>query len=131
MGARKPESGIIDIVRDKAAKIYRRGGAAAAASPPQPGTQPGTQAHAVALVVYDGVSPFEIGVVCDIFGGGYAEDFGVPWYRLFVCGLTSSVTLDAGFRMQVPHGLTALRSARTVIVVPTGQPDRVPASGGC
>jgi AraC family transcriptional regulator, transcriptional activator FtrA len=88
---------------------------------------PAPRPHEVALIVYDGVSPFEIGVVCDIFGGSYAGDFGVPWYRLSVCGLTPSVTLDAGFRMQVPHGLEALRSADTVVVAPTAQPDQVPA----
>ena len=104
------KSGIIDIVRDKAATIRR-------ASEP----------HPVAMVVYDGVSPFEIGVVCDIFGGDYAGAFGVPWYRLSVCAAASAVTLDAGFQMQVPCGLTAMRTARTAIVVPTAQPDRVPA----
>ena len=113
-------------MRDEAAKVVcRRPAAAARPSPPRAKAR--TRAHAVALVVCDGVSPFEIGVVCDIFGGAYAEDFGVPWYRLSVCALTSPVTLDAGFRMQVPYGLEALRSAGTVIVAPTGQPDQVPA----
>ena len=111
-------------MRDKAAKVSRR--PPAASVPPVPVT-PAPRPHTVALVVYDGVSPFEIGVVCDIFGGGYAGDFGVPWYRLSVCGLTPSVTLDAGFRMEVPHGLEPLGSADTVIVAPTAQPDRVPA----
>jgi transcriptional regulator GlxA family with amidase domain len=81
----------------------------------------------VGLVVYDGVSPFEVGVICDIFGGDYAGDFGVPWYRLSVCGCGPSVTLDAGFQMQVPHGLEALQTADTVVVLPTAQPGRVPA----
>jgi AraC family transcriptional activator FtrA len=112
------------MMRDKAANVAHR--PHAASSSPQPVT-PALRPHAVALVVYDGISPFEVGVVCDIFGGGYAEDFGVPWYQLSVCAQTPSVTLDAGFRMQVPHGLEALRSAETVIVVPTAQPDEVPA----
>ena len=51
----------------------------------------------------------------------------MPWYRLSVCAAAPSVTLDAGFGMQVPQGLAALRPARTVIVAPTGQPERVPA----
>jgi AraC family transcriptional activator FtrA len=112
------------MVHDKAANVARRHRPASWS--PQPVT-PAPRPHAVALVVYDGVSPFEIGVVCDIFGGAYAGDFGVPWYQLSVCAQTSSVALDAGFRMQVPHDLTALRSAETVIVVPTVQPDEVPA----
>jgi hypothetical protein len=50
-------------------------------------------------------------VICDIFGGDYAGDFGVPWYGLTVCGCGPSVTLDAGFQMQVPHGLEALQNS--------------------
>jgi AraC family transcriptional regulator, transcriptional activator FtrA len=104
-----PKSGIIDIMHDKAATI----------GAPEP--------HPVAMVVYDGVSPFDIGVVCEIFGGDYAADFGVPWYRLSVCAASASVSPEAGFQLQVPCGLAAIRSARTVIVVPTTHPDRVPA----
>jgi AraC family transcriptional activator FtrA len=79
------------------------------------------------LVVYEGISPFEVGVACDIFGGDYSAAFGVPWYRLSVCGLTPWVTLDVGFKMQVPHGLEALQAAGTVIVPPTRIPGQVPA----
>ena len=82
--------------------------------------------ESVALVVYDGVAPFEIGVACDVFGAAYAQDFGVPWYRLAICGATPSVRLDVGPRMEVPHGLAAIRTAGTVVVLPTQQPDRVP-----
>ena len=83
--------------------------------------------HAVALVVYDGVAPFELGVACDIFGSDYTAAFGVPWYRMSICGPAPSVTVDAGFRMQVPHGLEVLRAAGTVIVPPTRLPGEVPA----
>ena len=82
--------------------------------------------ESVALVVYDGVPAFEIGVVCDVFGGDYAQEFGVPWYRLTVCAATPSVRLDAGLRLEVPHGLDAIRTAGTVVVVPTDQADQVP-----
>jgi AraC family transcriptional activator FtrA len=83
----------------------------------------------VALIVYDGVSPFEVGVACDVFGGGYyAEEFGVPWYQLTVCAATPSVRLDAGLRMDVPAGLDAVRTAGTVVVPPTEQRDQIPAA---
>jgi transcriptional regulator GlxA family with amidase domain len=86
-------------------------------------------ARSVALIVYDGVSPFEVGVVCDVFGGAYyAEEFGVPWYRLTVCAATPSVRLDAGLRMDVPAGLDAVRTAGTVVVTPTEQRDEIPAA---
>jgi transcriptional regulator GlxA family with amidase domain len=86
-----------------------------------------TTPETVAMIVYDGAAAFEIGVVCDIFRGDYAQEFGVPWYRLTVCGPAPSVRLDAGLRMEVPAGLAAVRAAGTVIAVPTEQPDQVPA----
>jgi transcriptional regulator GlxA family with amidase domain len=87
---------------------------------------PGPAPESVALVVYDGVSPFEVGVVCDVFGGDYAGEFGVPWYRLTVCAATPLVELGAGLRLEVPGRLAAIRTAGTVIVVPTEQADQVP-----
>ena len=86
-----------------------------------------TGPEAVAVVVYDGISPFELGVVCDVFGGAFAREFGVPWYRLTICAATPSVRLDAGPRMEVPAGLDAIDAAGTVVVVPTEQADQVPA----
>ncbi len=89
-----------------------------------PATQP---PHPVAVVVYAGVALMELGVACDIFGGD-AEIAGVPLYQLTVCGAEPSVSTDAGFSMQVPRGLDALATARTVIVPPTNLPGRVPAA---
>jgi AraC family transcriptional activator FtrA len=85
-----------------------------------------TDPEAVTVVVYDGISPFELGVVCDVFGGDFAREFGVPWYRLTICAATPSVRLDAGPRMEVPAGLDAIGTAGTVVVVPTEQADQVP-----
>jgi AraC family transcriptional activator FtrA len=84
--------------------------------------------ESVAMVVYDGVATFEIGVTSDVFGTAYAPDFGVPWYRLAICAATPSVVLDAGPRMEVPDDLTAMRTAGTVVVLPTRQPDQVPVA---
>ncbi len=108
-------------MHDKAAKIDN------APSCPRDVTETTRSPHAVAVVVYDGVAAFELGVVCDTFGHDYAASFGVPWYDLAVCGRTPSVVMDAGIRMQVPHGLEALRAADTVILPPTDFPERVPA----
>ncbi len=83
--------------------------------------------HAVAVIVYDGISPFELGVACDIFGHDYSAAFGVPWYRLTVCAHTPSVVMDVGMQMQVPRGLEALQEATTVILPPTELPEQVPA----
>ncbi len=84
-----------------------------------------SQPHPVAVVVYDGVALMELGVACDIFGGD-REITGTPLYRLSVCGAGPSVSTDAGFRIQVPARLDALRSAQTVVVPPASRPDQVP-----
>jgi transcriptional regulator GlxA family with amidase domain len=98
-----PESGMIDYMRTKAANEV--------------------QPHAVAVVVCDGVALFELGVACDVFGDDHD---GPPLYTVSVCGAAASVTTDAGFAMEVPNGLDAMRAARTVIVLPTELPDQVP-----
>jgi len=81
--------------------------------------------HTVAVVVYDEVALFELGVACDVFGDDHG---GPPLYAVSVCGATASVTTDAGLSMRVPHGLDAMRAARTVIVTPTERADQVPAA---
>jgi hypothetical protein len=42
----------------------------------------------VAVVVYDGITPFELGVACDVFGAEWEEMFDTAWYRLFVCAIS-------------------------------------------
>jgi len=105
-------------MRDNAATMER--------VPTAPARTGGAEPESVAVVVYDGVPPFEFGVVCDVFGGDYADDFGVPWYRLTICAATPSVRLDPGPRMEVADGLAAIATAGTVVVVPTEQTDQVP-----
>jgi AraC family transcriptional regulator, transcriptional activator FtrA len=112
---------MIDKVQDKTAKLH-----AHLAAPPRPEAA-ARWPHTVAVIVYDGISPFELGVACDIFGHDYSAAFGVPWYGLTVCAQTRSVTTDVGIQMQVPYGLEALREATTVILPPTEIPEQVPA----
>jgi transcriptional regulator GlxA family with amidase domain len=95
---------MIDIMRAKAAK-----------KPDRP--------HAVVIVVYDGVALFELGVACDVFGDDHGGD---RLYSLAICAAAPSVTTDAGFLMQVSHGLAAIRGAHTVIVPPTELAGQVP-----
>ena len=111
---------MIDSVRDKAAKFLERRPSAAR------GDLATREPHAVAVVVYDGIFPFEFGVACDIFGYDYAEAFGVPWYRMSICAAAPSVTMEPGLRTQVPCGLEALHTAETEVVPSTQFPDRVP-----
>jgi AraC family transcriptional activator FtrA len=103
------DSGRIDRVHDKAATLFFE--------PPS-----------VAVVVYDGVGLFELGVANDIFGTMIATVRGRRLYRVFICGAAPSVTTDAGFRMEVPHGLDVVPTSQTVVVLPTLDPARVPAA---
>lgn len=90
------------------------------------GTAPGravgprSDAHTVAVVVFDGITAFELGVACEIFGNDRSAMFGVPWYRLLVCGTTPGpVATDSGFQILAAHGLDSICGASTVIVLPT------------
>ena len=81
----------------------------------------------VAIVAGDGVTVFELGVACDVFGDEWAAMAGVPWYRSFVCGVTPGpVTTDSGFQILPDHGPERIRSAGTVIVLPTVSFTQVP-----
>ena len=81
----------------------------------------------VAIVVCDGVTVFELGVACDVFGDEWADLIGVPWYRSFVCSMAPGpVTTDSGFQILPGHGPEVIRSAGTVIVLPTVSFTQVP-----
>ncbi len=103
-------SGMIDSMHDKAANLP-----AARNEPP-----------GVAILVLDGVNLFELGVACDVFGTDITTDCGSRLYRRFICGAASSITSDAGFRMEVPDGLGVLETVETVVVVPALDTDHLP-----
>ena len=124
---RAHESGMIDTVRDKTAKPT----ASWMRTVPRQNAVDATKraSHDVAIVVYDGFTPFELGVACEVFGDDRWVAPGDPWYRLFICGDTSApVTADGGFQILVPHGLETLSSVDTVIVSPTYRPEEIPES---
>lgn len=83
---------------------------------------------AVAILVPDGVTVFELGVATDIFGTDITTSSGCRLYRRYVCGFSPSVATDGGFRIEVPHGIDALEAAHTVVVLPTVHPDQAPAA---
>jgi hypothetical protein len=59
----------------------------------------------VAAVVLDGVNPFELGVVCEVFGTDRSDD-GLPVYD-FAVASAEGPRLDSrsGFSLHVEHGL--------------------------
>jgi AraC family transcriptional regulator, transcriptional activator FtrA len=84
--------------------------------------------HRVAVLVYAGVTLFELGVAREVFGTDITAADGRPLYHLSICGPDPSVMTDAGLRMEVPNDLAALRAAQTVVVLPTMTPEEVPAA---
>jgi AraC family transcriptional activator FtrA len=76
--------------------------------------------HTVAIVVSNGLSAFEFGVACEVFGIDRSE-LGVPWYRSVVCTSEEGpVTTKSGFSIVTTHGLDQLARADTIVVTPPG-----------
>ncbi|MGW6022628.1 helix-turn-helix domain-containing protein [Streptomyces sp. NPDC055099] len=74
----------------------------------------------VAAVLLDGVNPFELGVVCEVFGLD-RSDSGLPAYDFAVVAAERGpLTNHAGFSITTPYGLDRLEEA-DLITVPAGQ----------
>ncbi len=68
----------------------------------------------IAVVVFDQISPFHLAVPCVVFGDPHP---GLPAFDLRVCAVKpGSLMTTAGFRIEIVHGLEALRRAETIIV---------------
>lgn len=79
----------------------------------------------VAVVAFDGISPFHLSVPCLVFGEDRTAE-GVHRYQLVVCGVEPGpLRTSAGFGIDVGHGLTALQRVQT-IVVPSWRDDLAP-----
>lgn len=72
--------------------------------------------HTVAVIAFEGISPFHLSVPCIVFGEDLAR-LGVPRYRLMICGeKTGLIPTMSGFRIEVEHDLSVLEQADTVIM---------------
>ena len=70
----------------------------------------------VAAVVLDGVEPFELGVVCEVFGTDRSDD-GLPVYDFaVVAGEPGPLRTSHGFTLSTPHGLDRLAAADLIAV---------------
>jgi transcriptional regulator GlxA family with amidase domain len=77
----------------------------------------------VAAVVLDGVSPFELGIVCEVFGTDRTAD-GFPAYRFELCSPDgAAVCTSSGFGVTPTADLGPLASA-DLIAVPAHPLDR-------
>jgi transcriptional regulator GlxA family with amidase domain len=74
----------------------------------------------VAVVVMDGFTPFELGVVCEVFGTDRTED-GLPGYDFaVVAGEPGPLRSEAGFSLQTPFGLDRLETADLIAIPASG-----------
>lgn len=83
------------------------------------------RAGTVAVVVANGVTPFELGVACEVFGLDRPE-LRVPWYRFRVCAAEPPpLRVTTGFLLDTPYTLADAADADT-IVFPCWQGPDVP-----
>jgi AraC family transcriptional activator FtrA len=73
--------------------------------------------HRVAALVFDGLAPFELGVVVEVFGLRRPELDVEDWYELVVCApRPGRLEAVGGIGLVAEHGLEALERADTIIV---------------
>ncbi|NVM90045.1 transcriptional regulator GlxA family with amidase domain [Variovorax sp. SG517] len=83
---------------------------------------PQQAAETVAVVAFDGISPFHLSVPCMVFGEDRTEA-GEPRFRVKVCAPgPGELRTNAGFALVVSHGLEAIRRAQ-IVVVPSWRDD--------
>lgn len=70
----------------------------------------------VAVVIFDGVAPFELGVLCETFGLDRSDE-GLPTFDFAVCASSpGQVATSSGFDVVVKHGLEAAENADLIAV---------------
>jgi AraC family transcriptional activator FtrA len=70
----------------------------------------------VTVLVYDGLSPFEFGIVVEIFGLPRPE-LDVDWYKFEICSLERGpLRAMGGLRVEAPRGLRSLQRAGTIVI---------------
>jgi transcriptional regulator GlxA family with amidase domain len=84
-----------------------------------------TAMRTVAIMVYDAINPFELGVAAEVFSFAHPE-WGVPWYRCLICTEAGQpVRSAAGFLLTAPHTFEEADEADT-IVIPGSRPGILP-----
>jgi hypothetical protein len=77
--------------------------------------------HDVAVLALPGVVPMDLAAPLEVFGRCRLPS-GAPAYRTAVCALTEEVETGT-FTMRVPHGLSRLAQASTIIIPGTADLD--------
>jgi transcriptional regulator GlxA family with amidase domain len=77
----------------------------------------------VVVVVHSRVEPFELAVLCEVFGTDRSDD-GLPIYDFaVVTAEPGPVTSNIGFTIDLPYDLARLEEADLIAIAPPGSPD--------
>jgi transcriptional regulator GlxA family with amidase domain len=118
-------AGMSSTLRDRPDSLAARAGVR-----PPDGTLP-NRLESVAVVVPQNCAPFELGVLCEVFGTDRGDD-GLPVYDFAVCSSrTEPIDSRCGFTLQVSHGLDRVATA-DLVAIPAyhgGQPDAALTGG--
>jgi hypothetical protein len=75
-----------------------------------------TAMRTIAVIVYDAVNPFELGVATEVFGFEHPE-LGMPWYRFLICAdEPRPIRISAGIYLTTPYSFEHVDEADTIIV---------------
>jgi len=84
------------------------------------------RANTVAVIAFNGISPFHLSVPCAIFGED-RTNAAIPRFELLVCAAENGVLqTTAGFSIETRHGLKDLSKAATIIVPSWRDPAEMP-----
>lgn len=80
----------------------------------------------IAVVAFDGISPFHLSVPCLVFGEDRRDD-GIPLSKVLVCAeRPGRLTTTAGFAIEAPAGFKRLAHA-DIVIVPSWRNPHEPA----
>lgn len=84
------------------------------------------RANTIAVIAFNGISPFHLSVPCAIFGED-RTNAGIPKFELLVCAAEDgALQTTAGFSIETHHDLNDLPKASTVIVPSWRDPTELP-----
>lgn len=84
------------------------------------------QIDSIAVMAFDGISPFHLSVPCAVFGED-RRDAGVPLTKVHICALEKrALTTSAGFALSRLQGVHPLESAGIIIVPSWRNPHELP-----
>ena len=82
--------------------------------------------HRVTVLLFDGMSAFELGIVTEVFGLPRPE-LDVDWYDLTICAQTPDVPMLGRAMLHTPYGLAAFAAGDTLIVPGVGDVNADPS----